>query len=131
MLDSEMYQALVDQLSETAQRDFTRDLDVANGVVGRRYGFNFIERSTVGVYDNASTPVCKDPGAATAATDNAAGIAWQKDSLLKAVGTVDFFEDLGNPTYFGDVYSSLVRAGGRIYRSDAKGVFAYVQAASA
>lgn len=130
-LDAVMYQQLVDQLTETQYRDFSSGLDIANGIVGKRFGFNFVMRSTVGVYDNATTPVCKDPGATAAATDNAAGLAWQKDCVLRALGTTDMFENVGDPTYYGDIYSFLLRAGGRIYRDDAKGVFAYIQAASA
>lgn len=130
MLDSDMYQMLVDALSESQYRDFSAGLDIANGILGKRYGFSFMERSTVAVYGNETTPVCKDPGAAGASADNAAAIAWQKMSVIKAVGTVDFFEDLKNPQYYGDVYSTLVRAGGRIYRNDGKGVYAIVEAAS-
>lgn len=38
-----------------------------------------------------------------------------------------FFEDEGNPQYYGDIYSALVRMGGRIRREDQKGVVAIVQ----
>jgi hypothetical protein len=68
---------------------------------------------------------------AGSATDNAAVLCWQKNSVERALGMVDFFEDLGNPTYYGDIYSALVRVGGRIRRSDGKGILAIVQAAAA
>ena len=37
------------------------------------------------------------------------------------------FENEGDATYYGDIYSFLVRAGGRIMREDKKGVIALVQ----
>jgi len=40
------------------------------------------------------------------------------------------FEDLSSPTYYGDIYSFLVRAGGRPMRSDVAGLLAIVQDAS-
>jgi hypothetical protein len=78
-------------------------------------------------YTNASTPARKQWGTNGAATDNAAVICWQKQSLERALGDVKFFEDLGNPTYYGDIYSALIRLGGRIRRNDGKGVLAIVQ----
>ncbi|MFQ8805871.1 MAG: hypothetical protein ACLR8Y_13235 [Alistipes indistinctus] len=42
-------------------------------------------------------------------------------------GDVKFFEDEGNPQYYGDIYSGLVRMGGRKRRADQKGVIAIVQ----
>ena len=36
-------------------------------------------------------------------------------------------DDEGNPLYYGDIYSFLLRLGGRIRRADNKGVLAIVQ----
>lgn len=131
-LDADMYDQLLGDLSTTQYRDFSAHQDVENGVLGKLYGFVFLDaRSTVLVYDNSSTPVPSAPGAAGAAADNAAGLFWHKDAVIRALGTTEMFEDTGNPTYYGDLISALVRAGGRKRRNDAKGVVALVQAASA
>ena len=48
--------------------------------------------------------------------------------MIRALGQNDFFENLNDPLYYGDVYSTLVRAGGRVRRNDGYGVAALVQA---
>ena len=123
LLDSEF----MDQLHNDAdlkKRDVARELDMKAGVIERLYGFNIMERSSVNIYDNANA--VKAFGAATATTDNAAAIAWQQNAVARAAGDVEFFEDLQNPTMYGDIYSALVRMGGRIRRQE--GVFSIVQA---
>lgn len=112
-------------------RDFGKELDLVNGVVARLYGFDIMERSATNLYTNAGTPVPKDPGAAGAATDNQSVLCWHPMALERALGTVDTFERLRDPQYYGDVYSFLMMYGGRIRRSDAKGIFAIVEDASA
>ena len=57
----------------------------------------------------------------------AAALAWHEQSVCRALGKVKAFEKEGDPTYYGDIYSFLVRAGGRIMRKDLKGVAALVQ----
>ena len=113
-------------------RDSSMELDMKNGVIARLYGFNILERSTTSIYTNASTPVVKELDAEAAATDNdAVAVCWQKNAVAKAVGTVDFFEDLRNPTFYGDIYSAMVRVGGRKRRKDGSGIVAIVQAVGA
>jgi len=51
--------------------------------------------------------------------------------LEKAIGRTQAFEDLGNPVYYGDIYSFLARMGGRAKRKGFEGVFLLKQAASA
>ena len=46
------------------------------------------------------------------------------------MGDIKFFERVGDPTYYGDIYSVSVRMGARIRREDAKGIVAIVQAAA-
>jgi hypothetical protein len=43
------------------------------------------------------------------------------------MGTTDFFENKQDATFYGDVYSSGQRCGGRKRREDGKGVIAIVQ----
>jgi len=127
ILDADMYDQLMSDLSATQYRDFSSSLDQANGVVGKLYSFNIMQRSNVARYTNATVPVPVSWATAGAATHNAAALAWHKNSVERALGMVDFFEKLGDPTYYGDIYSALVRVGGRIRRSDAKGILAIVQ----
>jgi len=127
MLDSDMYQQLTDAMDATAYKDFSQYFDAKTGVVGKLYGFQIIERSTVLSYTNAATPVLRLPGAADLTTANGAGLAWQKDYIERAIGTTNIFEDLNNPTYYGDIYSLLVNAGGRFIENGGKGVAALIQ----
>lgn len=129
LIDAEMYDQITNEMTATQQRDFLAAYDEKNGILGRIFGFNVIMRSQVMRYTNAATPVKKEYDSAGAATDNAAVICWQKNSVERALGDVKFFEDLGNPQYYGDIYSSLLRLGGRIRRNDGKGILAIVQAA--
>lgn len=132
VLDADMYDQFTKDLDANSTRDFSKYFDAAKGIVGKIYGFTFLDpRATALVYDNSSTPVPKEPGAAGAAADNAAGLFWHKDAVIRAMGTPEMFEDTDSPTYYGDIISALQRAGGRKRRNDAKGVVAIVQAASA
>lgn len=127
IIDSDMYDQLADELNITQYRESSKDLDLPKGVIGKLFGFFIMERSTTMVANNAGTPVIQTPGTAGAATDNGVAFAWQKNTVERALGTVDFFENLGDPTYYGDIYSALVRMGGRKRRNDQKGVVAIIQ----
>jgi len=122
LLDSEILSQLQDD-PDLKKRDVGQELDMKNGVITRLYGFDILERASVLRYTTAVNP--KDPTSAGATSDHAAALCWQKNQVEKAQGTVDFFEDLDNPLYFGNLYSGLLRNGGRIRRAD--GVIAIVQ----
>jgi hypothetical protein len=113
MIDSDMYDQLMDELNITQYREAAKDY--------------LMERTTVMTANNAGTPVIQLPGASTNTTDNGVAFAWQKNTVERALGTVDFFENLGDPTYYGDIYSALVRMGGRKRRNDQKGIVAIIQ----
>lgn len=127
LLSADMYQQLSDDLSNTDYRDFSIAYDAKNGVIGKLFGFNIMLRSSVLVYSNASTPVVRTGGAATAVTDNDAVLCWHEHALERAVGSINFFEKIGDPLYYGDVYSISMFMGGRKRRTDEKGVIAIVQ----
>jgi len=129
-LDAEMYDQFTDTLTATQNRDFSQSFDQSTGVVGKLFGFTFLEnRPTVLSYNNDALPVVYDPTAApVAATAMAAGLFWQKDCVIRALGTNEFFENIADPLYYGDIYSALVRAGGRLRRADNKGVVSLIQA---
>lgn len=124
LLPSEFLDQLMND-DDLKKRDASLELDMKNGVITRLYGFDIMERSDVLTYNNAGTPVAKLPDAVGATTDNLAALIWQKDCVTRAKGDVVMFDDTNNPLYYGDLYSALVRAGGRV-RRDA-GVIAVVQ----
>ena len=124
LLDANMYQQLLDGMTQTQAIGFFQAADIKRGVMGMLYGFEVMVRSTV--YRFAADGTIKAYGAAGAATDLAGGLAWQRDSLSRALGEVVMFDQVNNPLYYGDVYSFLVRVGGAIRRYDKKGVYAIV-----
>jgi hypothetical protein len=113
------------------KRDAGGELNIRDGRVARLFGFDIVTRPTVNVYTNAGTPVAKNPGVAAAATDNLAGLFWHPQFVEGAVGNVEPFYKLDDPTYFGSMFSFLMMAGGRIRRADNKGVIALVEDAAA
>lgn len=130
VMSTDMHSQLLDD-ADLKVRDFGGELNMRDGHIDMLYGFKVLERSDVVVYDNATPPAVKALGAAGAAADNDAVICFEKNSLAMALGKVDFFEDLSNPLYYGDIYSAEVRCGGRKRRTNEEGVVAIVQAASA
>ena len=125
---------LLDQLQsdkDLLARDYSAELDMKNGVISRLFGFDIMERSSVLRYNNNATPGVKDPDAAGAATDNEGILCWQKDAVERALGAIEMFEKLGDPQFYGDIYSFLVMFGGRIRRADGKGIVAIIQDAAA
>lgn len=130
LMSSDMLDQLMND-STLKTRDVAKELDMKTGVIAQLYGFEIMERSSVTIYDNTGTPVVKAPGALAASTDNDGVVCFQKNAVERAVGTVTMFQDLANPLYYGDIYSMLVRAGGRKRRKNAEGIVSIVQAASA
>ena len=130
LMSSDMLQEITDDMSATQYRDFSAAFDVKNGVLGRLFGFNIMMRSAVVTYTNDVAPVVNAVGLTPAATDNDGILCWQIGAVERAIGQINFFEKIGDPTYYGDVYSVSVRMGGRIRRADYKGIIAIVQAAA-
>ncbi|MES2730053.1 MAG: phage capsid protein [Pseudomonadota bacterium] len=100
------------------------------GVLGRVFGFDIMTRSTSILYTSAGAP--KDPAAGAAAGDGQSIIFWHPMYVRKAIGTrtnggIDIFEDNASPLYYGDVMSTMVRSGGRIVRTDQRGVVVMVE----
>lgn len=127
LVESYMYQQLIDSLSSNQMAAFQQTADIANGVLGKLCGFNIMERSTVLAFDNADAPLV--PGQALAADSNLAALCWQKDCVAVAKGDIVNFEKLKDPQYYGDIFSMLVKMGGRARREDWSGVLAIVQGA--
>lgn len=129
LLDAQMYEQLLEGLTESQAIGFFAAADVKRGVLGQLYGFDVMVRSTVLRF--ATDGTLKDVSAAGAATDLAAGLAWHAGSVSRALGEVKMFDRVDDPLFYGDLYSFLVRVGGAIRRNDKKGVYAIVAAASA
>lgn len=103
MLTEDGYYAFLGTLSENQATAFTASADVAKGLLGKYYGFEFVQET--------SLPTGVEM------------LAWQKRSVSVAKGEVELFEEEGSPTMYGDVISGQVRAGGSIIRNDGKGVY--------
>ena len=101
----------------------------AMGLIARAQGFNIWSRSSV--YTVGSNGVIKAPGAVTATDDNEASIAWYSESVEMAFGEVYMFAQMDAPTEYGDVYSFIVRIGGRARRSGYEGIYLMQQAPAA
>jgi hypothetical protein len=106
-----MYNQLLSSLTESQANAFLAAADAEKGIVGNLYGFGFYMRSKVA--KTAAAGTLKAWTATAAATDSAAGLAWQKDCVSHAAGEHQLFEDENNPTYYADIISVLVRAGGK------------------
>lgn len=126
LVDAVMYNQLLESLTETQASAFLASADAQRGVIGNLYGFDFYMRSQV-AKTNASGAV-KAWDAAAAATDSAAGIAWQSGCVSRALGSTELFENQGNALVYGDIISAAVRAGGHYMRNDKKGVCLIYQA---
>lgn len=118
LYDSEMLSQLQDD-PDLKKRDVGMELDLKNGVITRLYGFNILERSEAAKLTGDTVLA---PEIAIDDASNAGIMCWQRNSVSSALGDVDFFEDLRNPLYYGDIYSALLRMGGRRHRQDNKGV---------
>lgn len=129
MCEPFMLQQFIDSLSSNQMAAFQGSADLANGVVGKFAGFTFLDRQFVIAAQANGT--LRLPGEALAATDQLGCLLWQKDSVTRAVGDKQLFQDLNNPLYYGDIHSALVKAGGRCRRADWKGLALILQAPTA
>ena len=126
LLDSDMYNQLLESLTDAQSNAFLATADASRGIIGKLYGFDFYMRSKVA--KTTAAGVLKEWTATAAATDSAAALAWQEDCVSRALGQNVLFENEGDASYYGDVLSGLVRTGGRYMRNDKKGVCLIYQA---
>lgn len=124
LLESKMYQQLLDSLSANQMAAFQAAADLKNGICGRLFGFDILERSNVLTFTGTNTPVV--PGTEITNAMNPAALCWQKDCVSIAKGDIMPYQDLGNPLYFGDIFSAEVKMGGRARRSGYEGVVAII-----
>ncbi len=119
LLDSDMYNQLMDDLTDNETNHFLAGANPETGVIGKYMNFNFFMRSKVA--KTTAAGVLKAWTATDAVTDSAAGIAWYDKAVSRSLGDVDFFDNENRAEYYGDVLSFLVRAGGSCIRADKKG----------
>ncbi|MEZ5195105.1 MAG: hypothetical protein R2764_01500 [Bacteroidales bacterium] len=129
LLPSIMYDELMAEMasSSVANLELLKSADLPGGVLTRLYGFNIMERSSVALMTQA-TPTVVAPGTTEADTHGYAAICWQKDMVEAAIGEIKMFENVNDPTYYGDIYSGLLRGGGRARWANGTGVVPIVQA---
>jgi hypothetical protein len=102
---------------------FQQVVDLPEGVIGRLYGFNILERPSVVVQGTGGTSgTVKLPEAASATDDDDCVLFWHANTVERAMGTVTIFDNPNRAEYYGDIVSFLVRMGGRARREDNKGV---------
>lgn len=129
LLDAIMYQELLEDLTDKELTAFIASANAQTGVVGKLYGFEVMMRSSVGVADSSKTDKSlSDQGAAG---DLAVGLAWQKNSVVRALGETKPFANENDPQYYGDIISFETIAGGHQRRSDKKGIIRIIQSATA
>lgn len=129
LLDACMYADLLDDLTGTELSAFLASANAQKGILGQLYGFNIMQRSQVLRLTSAKALLKWSENAA--ATELAAGLAWQEHCVSRALGDVKMFDNMDDPTYYGDIYSFLMRVGGSKRRYDNKGIYAIAEAASA
>lgn len=126
LLDSVMYADLLDDLTDKELTAFLNSANAQQGVLGRLYGFDIMQRSQV-LRTTTAKKLLKWDAEAQAA-ELAAGLAWQQNCVSRALGDIKMFDSMDNPTYYGDIYSFLMRVGGSYRRYDKKGIACIVEA---
>jgi hypothetical protein len=117
LLPADMYNQLMSD--DSLKYAFQNPVSLRSGDIPELFGFKLLKRSSVARVDNSLAP--KDPTAANATTDAEAAIFWQMNSLERALGDVTMFDNYGRAEYYGDIFSFLIRMGGRACRADNKG----------
>lgn len=121
LIPDNLLDQLVGDLDTQLAYTWQQVVNLKEGVIGRMYGFNIMTRSSV-IIAAASGDAPKLPEAAAATDDNEAVLFWHKDFVERAFGSLNMFDDQGNPLFQGDLYSLLMYMGGRMRREDGKGV---------
>jgi len=99
------------------------------GVMMKAQGWKIMSRSSV--YRIDADDEILSPGEAGSTTDDEASLFWYESAVEYGFGGVVAYQDPGNPLYYGDVYSFLVRSGGRAVRADYLGIALLRQAPTA
>lgn len=135
VLTAHHFNQFLASLGDAERTDVGRVADLKTGKVGQYLGFDIYMRSTVGRYRGADGAYVKvdeyDAGfaASTKTADRGASLFYQEKCVERALGEVDIFDNQRQAEYYGDIYSMILRMGGRIRRT--AGVYAVVEAIGA
>ena len=125
LVDARLYAQLL-KIDSFINFDYVNRKPTVDGQIGEIFGMKVFKRSK-SVYFNTSNAK-KAVGAAGAATDHLAILAWADNCVRRAEGAVKVYADFDNPLYLGSIFNASVRAGGTASRNDEKGVYALIQA---
>jgi hypothetical protein len=95
--------------------------NIPSGVVRRAFGFDIYVRPSVVVLNSSDALKAEDAAAATG--DQDAAVFYSADYVRRAIGTIKTYVSIGDPTLYGDVFSTMVRYGAIAARNDNKGVY--------
>jgi hypothetical protein len=123
MLNAQMFPA--DNLTTATYMQAATEEERRKGILMKAQGFGIMQRSTV-VYVSAAG-VIRAPGDPGDVGDSEAILCWYTQAVELAYGETKMFEQIGAPAYYGDLYSFLVRMGGRPRRADFFGICLLVQ----
>lgn len=126
LISAEMEDQIISSLASNSLATYQATYEMTEGGLkkSKLHGVQIWVRSEALYYSN--TNVVRPFGASLNVTDSDAGLAWVNTAVELAKSGVEAFQNIGDPTYYGDIYSFLLRAGGRKRRADQKGVFALV-----
>lgn len=134
LLSAAMYSDLLNDLTDKELSAFLASADAQRGTLGMLYGFNIMMRSqTIDILDRDAAPsgghtfLTDTPTNAQKAVLNNVALAWQEKCVSRAMGDVKMFDDTDSPTYYGDIYSFLMRTGGSHRRYDKKGIAVIIE----
>lgn len=131
LLTADHYNDFFSSLSEPEKTDVGRVADLKTGKVGAYLGFDIYMRSSVLRYRGANGAFVvvdeADPAFAGSnqTADRSASIFYQEQTVERARGEVKMFDTPNQASYYGDIFSFILRLGGRIRRDI--GVYAVVE----
>lgn len=126
VLPTSMYYELF-SIDALVRNDYGRAVNLIDGQVNEIFGFKVFVRPEVVLFNNATAGVKKAVGSADATTDCYGAIAFQKNSVAQALGSIKVFADEDKPEYYGSVLSAMVMHGASKTRTDNKGIVALAQ----
>ncbi len=126
-MEAEMFPA--NSIVTTTAMASVSEAERREGVMYAVQGFKLMTRGSVTRV--SAEGVVLVPEEIGSATDSEASMFWYKEAVEFALGGVEAFEDLKNPTMYGDVYSFLARTGARARRKGYEGIVLLKQAATA
>lgn len=125
LMPTELYYELF-ETDQLISREFMGNASsLPAGVINELFGFMIMKRNTVAMYDGAGAK--KAVGAAAAADDNLAVLAFHKSFVSKALGGIKVYADEDKPEWYGSIFSAKIMLGATRMRADGKGIAVLAQ----